>query len=51
MAVSAAGPLRPQLPVCCPRSIIVLYHLIAWGLAALLGAEGLLMLYHPSLSR
>ncbi|XP_037013470.2 G-protein coupled receptor 143 [Artibeus jamaicensis] len=32
-------------------SILVLYHIIAWGLAALLCAEGLLMLYHPSLSR
>ncbi|XP_054576260.1 G-protein coupled receptor 143 [Eptesicus fuscus] len=32
-------------------SIILLYHLMAWGLAALLCAEGLLMLYHPSLSR
>ncbi|XP_023601203.1 G-protein coupled receptor 143, partial [Myotis lucifugus] len=32
-------------------SIILLYHLMAWGLAVLLGAEGLLMLYHPSLSR
>ncbi|XP_054437149.1 G-protein coupled receptor 143 [Pteronotus mesoamericanus] len=32
-------------------SIIVLYHILAWGLAALLCAEGLLMLYHPSLSR
>ncbi|XP_036281532.1 G-protein coupled receptor 143 isoform X2 [Pipistrellus kuhlii] len=32
-------------------SIILLYHLMAWGLAALLCAEGLLMLYYPSLSR
>ncbi|KAM7044517.1 G-protein coupled receptor 143 [Molossus nigricans] len=32
-------------------SIILLYHIIAWGLAALLCAEGLLMLYYPSLSR
>ncbi|XP_066214013.1 G-protein coupled receptor 143 isoform X2 [Saccopteryx leptura] len=32
-------------------STIVLYHLMAWGLAALLCSEGLLMLYYPSLSR
>ncbi|XP_059536409.1 G-protein coupled receptor 143 isoform X1 [Myotis daubentonii] len=32
-------------------SIILLYHLMAWGLAVLLSAEGVLMLYHPSLSR
>ncbi|XP_045711758.1 G-protein coupled receptor 143 [Phyllostomus hastatus] len=32
-------------------SILVLYHILAWGLAALLCAEGLLVLYHPSLSR
>ncbi|XP_016063057.1 PREDICTED: G-protein coupled receptor 143, partial [Miniopterus natalensis] len=32
-------------------SIIALYHGMAWGLGLLLGAEGLLMLYHPALSR
>lgn len=38
-------------PVCSSLSIILLYHIISWGLAALLCAEGLLMLYYPSLSR
>ena len=37
--------------VCCSPSILVLYHILAWGLAVLLCAEGLLMLYYPSLSR
>lgn len=32
-------------------STILLYHLMAWGLAALLCVEGALMLYYPSVSR
>nr|KAF6394673.1 G protein-coupled receptor 143 [Rousettus aegyptiacus] len=32
-------------------SCIVLYHMMAWGLAALLCAEGVFMLYYPSVSR
>lgn len=32
-------------------STIVLYHIVAWGLAALLCTEGVLMLYYPSVSR
>ncbi|XP_074180307.1 G-protein coupled receptor 143 isoform X2 [Rhinolophus sinicus] len=31
-------------------STIVLYHIMAWGLAALLCTEGVLMLYYPSVS-
>ncbi|KAM5197249.1 G-protein coupled receptor 143 isoform 2-T2 [Hipposideros larvatus] len=31
-------------------STIVLYHIVAWGLAALLCTEGVLMLYYPSVS-
>ncbi|XP_023563861.1 G-protein coupled receptor 143 [Octodon degus] len=33
------------------QSTILLYHLMAWGLAALLCAEGAAMLYYPSVSR
>ncbi|KAB0372048.1 hypothetical protein FD755_015840 [Muntiacus reevesi] len=33
------------------QSTILLYHLMAWGLAALLSVEGALMLYYPSLTR
>uniref|UniRef100_A0A8C9QJP9 G-protein coupled receptor 143 n=1 Tax=Spermophilus dauricus TaxID=99837 RepID=A0A8C9QJP9_SPEDA len=32
-------------------STIVLYHIMAWGLALLLCAEGAVMLYYPSVSR
>uniref|UniRef100_A0A8D2DU69 G-protein coupled receptor 143 n=1 Tax=Sciurus vulgaris TaxID=55149 RepID=A0A8D2DU69_SCIVU len=32
-------------------STIVLYHIMAWGLAVLLCAEGAIMLYYPSVSR
>ncbi|XP_072812133.1 G-protein coupled receptor 143 isoform X2 [Vicugna pacos] len=32
-------------------STVLLYHLMAWGLAALLCVEGALMLYHPSVAR
>ncbi|XP_007954358.1 LOW QUALITY PROTEIN: G-protein coupled receptor 143 [Orycteropus afer afer] len=32
-------------------STILLYHMMAWGLAAVLCVEGGVMLYHPSLSR
>ncbi|XP_011384271.2 G-protein coupled receptor 143 [Pteropus vampyrus] len=32
-------------------SSIVLYHMMAWGLAALLCTEGVFMLYYPSVSR
>ncbi|KAM9576493.1 G-protein coupled receptor 143 [Trichechus inunguis] len=32
-------------------STILLYHMMAWGLAALLCVEGGVMLYHPSVSR
>lgn len=32
-------------------STILLYHLMAWGLAALLSVEGALMLYYPSMTR
>ncbi|EPY89960.1 hypothetical protein CB1_000066002 [Camelus ferus] len=38
--------LRPS-----PDSTVLLYHLMAWGLAALLCVEGALMLYHPSVAR
>lgn len=38
-------------PVCLPPSSIVLYHMMAWGLAALLCTEGVFMLYYPSVSR
>ncbi|XP_040003855.1 G-protein coupled receptor 143 [Xiphias gladius] len=31
-------------------STIILYHMITWGLAALLCAEGVAMLYYPSIS-
>ncbi|XP_075052567.1 G-protein coupled receptor 143 [Mixophyes fleayi] len=31
-------------------STIVLYHMMAWGLAILLGVEGVAMLYYPSVS-
>ncbi|XP_043315455.1 G-protein coupled receptor 143 isoform X1 [Cervus canadensis] len=33
------------------QSTILLYHLMAWGLAALLSVEGALMLYYPSMTR
>ncbi|XP_021102043.1 G-protein coupled receptor 143 isoform X7 [Heterocephalus glaber] len=33
------------------QSTMVLYHLMAWGLATLLSAEGAAMLYYPSVSR
>ncbi|XP_025132075.3 G-protein coupled receptor 143 isoform X2 [Bubalus bubalis] len=33
------------------QSTILLYHLMTWGLAALLSVEGALMLYYPSMSR
>ncbi|KAM9669231.1 LOW QUALITY PROTEIN: G-protein coupled receptor 143-like [Dama dama] len=33
------------------QSTILLYHLMAWGLAALLSMEGALMLYYPSMTR
>ncbi|XP_005406603.1 PREDICTED: G-protein coupled receptor 143 isoform X1 [Chinchilla lanigera] len=33
------------------QSTILLYHLMAWGLAVLLCAEGAAMLYYPSVSR
>ncbi|XP_033615978.1 G-protein coupled receptor 143 [Fukomys damarensis] len=33
------------------RSTILLYHLMAWGLATLLCAEGAALLYYPSVSR
>uniref|UniRef100_A0A8C3YD86 G-protein coupled receptor 143 n=1 Tax=Catagonus wagneri TaxID=51154 RepID=A0A8C3YD86_9CETA len=32
-------------------STILLYHMMAWGLAVLLCAEGALMLYYPSMAR
>ena len=55
-ARSGWEPTNPSVlsqwwPVCCSPSILVLYHILAWGLAVLLCAEGLLMLYYPSLSR
>ncbi|OXB69577.1 UNVERIFIED_CONTAM: hypothetical protein H355_011222 [Colinus virginianus] len=37
----------------CPASsssTIVLYHMMAWGLAVLLCVEGVALLYYPSLS-
>lgn len=52
MGMRAGGPGPPWLRLRrLSPSIILLYHLMAWGLAALLCAEGLLMLYYPSLSR
>ncbi|EDL31367.1 G-protein coupled receptor 143 [Mus musculus] len=33
------------------RSTILLYHIMAWGLAVLLCVEGAVMLYYPSVSR
>ncbi|KAG7283074.1 hypothetical protein CRUP_012967, partial [Coryphaenoides rupestris] len=33
-----------------PPSTIILYHMITWGLALLLCAEGVAMLYYPSIS-
>lgn len=32
-------------------STILLYHIMAWGLAVLLCVEGAVMLYYPSVSR
>lgn len=32
-------------------STILLYHMMAWGLAALLCVEGAFMLYYPSMAR
>ncbi|XP_017899494.1 PREDICTED: G-protein coupled receptor 143 isoform X1 [Capra hircus] len=47
---AGAGPevldLYPPSP-----STILLYHLMTWGLAALLSVEGALMLYYPSVAR
>ncbi|GAB5584404.1 G-protein coupled receptor 143 isoform X3 [Prionailurus iriomotensis] len=37
-----------QLPN--PESTILLYHIMAWGLAVLLCVEGVVMLYYPSVS-
>nr|XP_023417672.1 G-protein coupled receptor 143 isoform X1 [Cavia porcellus] len=51
------GPCSPALPPrptsACPSSgsTILLYHFMAWGLAALLCTEGAAMLYYPSVSR
>ncbi|XP_026906418.1 G-protein coupled receptor 143 isoform X1 [Acinonyx jubatus] len=33
------------------QSTILLYHIVAWGLAVLLCVEGVVMLYYPSVSR
>nr|XP_055193481.1 G-protein coupled receptor 143 isoform X4 [Nyctereutes procyonoides]XP_055193482.1 G-protein coupled receptor 143 isoform X4 [Nyctereutes procyonoides] len=33
------------------QSTVVLYHIMAWGLATLLCVEGVIMLYYPSVSR
>lgn len=44
-------PASQLRPVCLSLSCIVLYHMMAWGLAALLCAEGVFMLYYPSVSR
>lgn len=46
------APGRPlSCSPCLSLSCIVLYHMMAWGLAALLCAEGVFMLYYPSVSR
>lgn len=47
---AGAGPEVLHLYSPSP-STILLYHLMAWGLAALLSVEGALMLYYPSLTR
>ncbi|EGV95057.1 G-protein coupled receptor 143 [Cricetulus griseus] len=36
---------------CLSLSTILLYHIMAWGLAVLLCVEGAVMLYYPSVSR
>ncbi|KAF5920744.1 hypothetical protein HPG69_010278 [Diceros bicornis minor] len=38
-------------PLCFSPSTILLYHIMAWGLAALLCVEGVVMLYYPSVAR
>lgn len=43
--------LSGSAAVCFSASTILLYRLLAWGLAALLCVEGLLVLYAPSVSR
>ena len=47
---AGAGPEVLDLYSLSP-STILLYHLMTWGLAALLSVEGALMLYYPSMSR
>lgn len=48
--LSPGWDLSPST-ICLSPSTIVLYHIMAWGLAALLCTEGVLMLYYPSVSR
>ncbi|KAL0588119.1 G-protein coupled receptor 143 [Plecturocebus cupreus] len=44
-------PTELWLLLCLSPSTILLYHIMAWGLATLLCMEGAAMLYYPSVSR
>ncbi|XP_063099188.1 G-protein coupled receptor 143 isoform X3 [Cavia porcellus] len=46
-----AGGSKVPASISCLCSTILLYHFMAWGLAALLCTEGAAMLYYPSVSR